>query len=79
MFGKCRRIVSFSICSMDRYTKSVPSFSICSRIAAATTSLGSSSSTNRSFFLLYSTAPSPRTDSEIKNRLPGFFEYSVVG
>lgn len=28
---------------------------------------------------LYNTAPSPRTDSDIRNRLPGFFEYSVVG
>ena len=57
----------------------VPSFSISSLIALVTTSLGRSSFTKRSFLLLRRTAPSPRTDSEIRKRLPGFLEYNVVG
>ena len=39
-----------------------------------TTSLGCNSSVKRSPFPLRRTAPSPRTDSEIKKRLPGFEE-----
>ena len=43
------------------------------------TSRGCTSSVKRSILLFNNTAPSPRSDSEIKNLRPGLSEYSVVG
>ena len=58
---------------MSSQTCSVPSFFICARILPVTTSRGCSSSQKRLKFLSSSTAPSPRTLSEMRNRLPRSF------